>query len=383
MALHFSTSEFATRMERLLDGMAARKLDCLLLFSQESMYWLTGYDTFGFCFFQCLVVKSSGEMALVTRAPDLRQAQHTSIITNIVIWTDREGHDPTGDLHNVLSDMDLVGASIGIEYGAFGLNAQNGNALEARLKGFGQLRDATNLIPELRVYKSEAELVHVRKAGELADLALDAAISVAKAGADEGRILAAMHSAIFEAGGDYPGNEFIIGSGPDALLCRYKAGRRKLDTDDQLTLEWAGVWAHYHAAMMRTIIIGKPNPRHLALYEASRAALVECRNALQIGNPVSAVFDAHARVLDDAGLARHRLNACGYSLGATFSPSWMDKPMIYADNSMVIGENMVMFLHMIIADSETQTAMTLGQSFITNATGPQSLSRHEIDLIIR
>ncbi len=383
MALHFSTSEFATRMDRLLDGMAARKLDCMLLFSQESMYWLTGYDTFGFCFFQCLVVKKDGEMALVTRAPDLRQAQHTSIISNIVVWTDREGHDPTGDLHKVMSDLDLVGASIGIEYGAFGLNAKNGNALEARLKGFGELRDATDLIPELRVFKSEAELVHVRKAGELADLALDAAISVAKAGADEGRILAAMHSAIFEAGGDYPGNEFIIGSGPDALLCRYKAGRRKLDTDDQLTLEWAGVWAHYHAAMMRTIIIGKPNSRHLALYEASRAALVECRNALQIGSPVSAVFDAHARVLDDAGLARHRLNACGYSLGATFSPSWMDKPMIYADNSTIIGENMVMFLHMIIADSETQTAMTLGQSFITHSTGPQSLSRHEIDLIIR
>jgi Xaa-Pro dipeptidase len=91
----------------------------------------------------------------------------------------------------------------------------------------------------------------------------------------------------------------------------------------------------------------------------------------------------HARVLDAAGMARHRLNACGYSLGATFSPSWMDMPMIYADNSMVIEENMVMFLHMIIVDSETETAMTLGQSYITKASGPASLSRHEIDLIVR
>jgi Xaa-Pro dipeptidase len=231
--------------------------------------------------------------------------------------------------------------------------------------------------------KSRAELTHVRKAGELADAALDAAINETKAGADEGRILAAMHSAIFEAGGDYPGNEFIIGSGRDALLCRYKSGRRKLNKTDQLTLEWAGTWAHYHAAMMRTIIVGKPSPRHMELYEACREALVQCRDAMVVGNTISDIFDAHAKVLDAAGMARHRLNACGYSLGATFAPSWMDAPMIYADNSMIIEENMVLFLHMIIADSETETAMTLGQSYITKQGGPHSLTRHEIDLIIR
>lgn len=383
MALHFSRDEFAARMQRLQDAMAARKLDCMLLFSQESMYWLTGYDTFGFCFFQCLVVKRDGEMALITRSPDLRQARHTSIIDNIVIWTDRANLDPTAELHSMMSEMDLVGATIGIEYGANGLNARNGILLENRLKGFGELKDATDLVPALRVVKSAAELEHVRKAGELADAALDAAIDLARPGADEGAILAAMHSAIFAAGGDYPGNEFIIGSGRDALLCRYKAGRRKLDVRDQLTLEWAGVWAHYHAAMMRTIVIGEPSPRHLELYEASRDALNECVAAAQVGNPVSAIFEAHARVLDGAGLTRHRLNACGYSLGATFSPSWMDMPMIYADNAAPIEENMVLFMHMIIADSETDTAMTLGQSYIMSAEGPQSLSRHGIDLIVR
>ena len=173
MALHFSKPEFAGRMERLATAMTERKLDCMLLFSQESMYWLTGYDTFGFCFFQCLVVKRDGTMTLLTRSPDLRQARHTSIIENIVIWTDREGHDPTADLHKLLGDMDLVGASLGIEYGTAGLNAKNGVALEGRLKSFGQLRDATDLIPRLRMIKSKAELAHVKKAGELADAALD------------------------------------------------------------------------------------------------------------------------------------------------------------------------------------------------------------------
>ena len=45
-------------------------------------------------------------------------------------------------------------------------------------------------------------------------------------GAFEGDILAAMQGAVFKGGGDYAGNEFIIGSGPGALPCRYYSGRR-------------------------------------------------------------------------------------------------------------------------------------------------------------
>ena len=70
MALHFDRSEFDARRDRLLIEMTEKKLDAVLLFAQESMYWLTGYDTFGFCFFQSLVVKSDGSMVLLTRSAD-------------------------------------------------------------------------------------------------------------------------------------------------------------------------------------------------------------------------------------------------------------------------------------------------------------------------
>ena len=91
MALHFDQGEFASRMERLTKEMQAQQLDAMLLFAQESMYWLTGYDTFGFCFFQSMVVTKSGDVALLTRSADLRQARHTSNVENIIIWEDRAG----------------------------------------------------------------------------------------------------------------------------------------------------------------------------------------------------------------------------------------------------------------------------------------------------
>ena len=47
MALHFSREEFAARQKRTREEMAKAGLDGLLIFRQESMYYLTGYDTAG------------------------------------------------------------------------------------------------------------------------------------------------------------------------------------------------------------------------------------------------------------------------------------------------------------------------------------------------
>ena len=83
MALHFTKKEFLNRKNKVLNSMKEQNLDAILMFKQESMYWLTGYDTFGFVFFQSLILRDDGEIILLTRAPDLRQAQNTSNIQNI------------------------------------------------------------------------------------------------------------------------------------------------------------------------------------------------------------------------------------------------------------------------------------------------------------
>ena len=55
--------------------------------------------------------------------------------------------------------------------------------------------------------------------------------------------------------------------------------------------------------------------------------------------------------------------------------------MFYAKNPEIIMPNMVLFAHMIIYDSETGTAMTLGQTYLTTEDGNRSLSRHAPSLI--
>jgi Xaa-Pro dipeptidase len=383
MALHFSPAEFARRRQALLAALAGAELDGILLFQQESMYWLTGYDTFGFCFFQCLVVAGDGRMALLTRSADLRQARHTSTIEDVRVWKDGADAEPARHLRELAGELGLEGKRLGVEYESYGLVAANGRKLDAAFEGVATLADASRLVTGLRARKSAEEIAYVRRAGALADEADAAAIALIRAGADEGDILAAQHAAIFRAGGDYPGNEFIIGSGRDALLCRYKSGRRTLNDRDQITLEFAGAFRRYHAAIMRTVVVGDPKPSHVAYHRAARDALLACEAELRPGRTASDVFAAHARVFAEHGLDGHRLNACGYSLGAKFTPSWMDWPMFYEGNPWAIEPGMVMFAHMILMDSETETALCLGRTYLVGEDGPEPVTMPDLDLVVR
>lgn len=382
MPVHFSSKEMNLRRSLTARALKHNGLDGLLAFKQESMFYLTGYDSFGFSMFQCLYIDADGNTTLLTRLPDLRQAQYTSDISDIRLWHDVEGVNPGDSLRDMLADKKCKGNRLGIELSSYGLTAYNWRLVEQSLDGFCTLKDASRLVDKLRSVKSEQEVAYARRAAELADQALEEAVRLAHPGAFEGDILAAMQGSVFKGGGDYAGNEFIIGSGPAALLVRYASGRRHLDRDDQLTLEFAGAYRRYHAAMMRTLIIGEACAQHTDMHQVCVDALSACMKAIQPGSPMGKVYDAHAQIMDKAGYRDHRLRACGYGMGAVYNPLWVDPPMFYAGNPLIMQPNNIFFLHMILANSDSGLAMTLGQTVLVTDNGCESLSRSSLDLVI-
>ncbi len=383
MPVHFSQEEFDQRLQRTINAMVQRQLDGILLFAPESHYYLSGYDTFGFAMFQCMVVSSDGQIRLLTRLPDLRQAQQTSTLADeqIQVWSEREGVNPAQDLKQMLQAMKLFGGQLGIETRTVGLTAYHGTMVTQALQGSCTLVEASDLLPALRRDKSQQEIAYHRRAAELSDDALDAAVTHTAAGAFEGDILAAMQGAVFKGGGGYAGNEFIIGSGDAALLCRYQSCPRHLDETDQMTLEWSGARFRYQAAMMRTLVVGKASALQKKMHTAAVEALIACENAIVPGRPMGDVYAEHARVFDDHGLTRARMQACGYGMGAVFNPIWVDFPMFYQSNPLTMNTGNVYFLHMILMDSEENLAMCWGHSVLVTDNGAERLSRSPLDLI--
>lgn len=381
MTLHFDRTELESRVTRARQALKAEKLDALLVFAQESHYYLTGFDTNGYVFFQVSVLTADDTpFTLLTRRPDLEQARRTSTYSDVRLWYDAEGANPARDLKAILEEKGLKGARVGIELNTYGLTGFNHERVRRELEGWCTLVDGSMAVRKLRSTKSPAEIVYVRRAAALADDAFRAMLAETKPGAFEGVIAGAGSKAIFDGGGDPPPSGPVLGSGDRALLVRSATGFRHLDANDQLTMEFAASYRRYCACFMRTVAIGTANADQRAMFEATRDALAAMTEAAKPGRPLGEIDDAHRRTYDKAGFAKVRMSACGYSLGATYRPNWMDvPPMLYSGNPWPAEAGMVLFMHAILIDAEKNLAMSAGHTVLVTATGREVLSKVPVE----
>ncbi|ETN43939.1 uncharacterized protein HMPREF1541_11070 [Cyphellophora europaea CBS 101466] len=377
-ALHFTEEEFQERRERALALMKREGLDGFLITKQETLYYLTGFDTFGYVFFQAMYFHGDGSMRLVTRMPDLRQALYTSVLEqkDIVIRSDDASSNPVSLVPQILKDFGIESTSkrVGYEPDSCTLTLRVGKLLEEAVHGLCTLVDHSTLFTrELRLVKSETEMRKVRKAAYLADFALVRALKLAKPGAYEGDLWREIVGTVYEGGGDDPANENILVSGNKAVLTRYSTGKDRIER--QLTLEHAAAYKHYHACLMRTIPIGGITSLARRMHEVNVLQMEAAMEALKPGREIGDVFEAYARVAQEHGFEDQRFNACGYSVGATFSPTWMDFPMFVRGQDVIAKPGMVFFIHIILMDKATDTASSIGQTVEVTEDGCMSLSK--------
>ena len=118
------------------------------------------------------------------------------------------------------------------------------------------------------------------------------------------------------------------------------------------------------------------------MYEACREALIACEETLGPGVDFGAVFDVHAKIMDAAGFEDYRLNACGYGLGASVPPSWVDWPMIHHANPVLAKPGMTIFLDMFLMDARRGLTMSLSETVLLTESGAQRLSSASLDLVV-
>lgn len=371
VALRFEEAEFRTRQARTRALLRARGLDALLVFAQESHFYLTGFDTAGYVFFQVgIVTADDAPTMLLTRTPDKRQAETNSLYDEVRIWLNAEDANPALDLRHLMAEMGLAGAKVGVEFATYGLTAANGRMVEAALDGFCTLEDASEIVRGQRLVKSPAELDLVRAAGDLADAATLAAINTAKPGLFDTALSGAAVTAMLAGGGDLPSGGPLVNVGPRALFGRGIGGARRIAEQDQVLIELAGSACRYHVVIEHTVAVGKVDPRQHSQMQVAIEALERIKQAAVPGERLGTLDDIHRATLDGAGFAHARYAACGYALGCTFKPTWMDvPPMIYTGNPLILEPGMVFFVHIMIPDATTGLVAGVGQTFAIGAEG--------------
>ena len=381
---HFSREEFSQRQQKTRKHLQKLELDGLLLFKFEDMYWLTGYESDGFCIFGSMFIGTDGALTHLARPADLGNLSYSSICEDVRISPDTEDSTRAEHIKDMLRSLGMEGKKIGIQVDTMGLTPRLFLEISAILDGWCELTVAPDFIRILRLVKSPQELNYFRKAGEVMDIVMDKVIEATYPGAFEGDIYATFYDTLFRLDADLPAHIPPLGSGESALNLRYTTKRKNVSENDQVTLELGLAYRHYHVACMGVVLTGPEiNNRHLKMHKTSVTALDEVQAALRPGTTVGELFDIYKETLEEHGEHDAVLTVAGYTMGAMWPPTWMEEPMIFEGNPLVLEENMTFFTHMILNDRETGLSMAVGETAIVTKDAPEIITHTPREPIIK
>lgn len=383
MTAPFDRAEYASRLRRTRAAMRAAGLDALLVFHQEHMFYLAGYDQIGYWVYQVLIVPAADEpMTAVVRKVDELLVRGGGVVEDVRVWLDDATRDPAQQTADILAERGLLrGRRLGLERKSHALLPYYYDLLREALRG-AELVDASDLITELRLVKSAAEIEYMRRAGEVMDAGVRAAWETLRPGVRECEVHAAVTAAMYRAGGEHPSVAPPMGSGPRTLTQTHGAATtREVRAGDPFLLEVGGCVRRYHAVCMRTASMGPPAAPVRSLHEAIRAATDAGLAAIKPGVPTADV----ARVVHD-GLARHghsrRGQHVGYGIGLGYPPTWIDSLRIKETDPHVLREGMTFLFHAGLLAPEGDVYVALGDPVLVTATGYERLTRLPRELTV-
>ena len=311
----FSTEEFKQRIRRVQQVMADRDLDVLLIHSPENIYYLTGHQTSGHFAYQVVVMARDGDPRLLLRYLEKGNVDEYSWLDQPDTW--REGDDLVAKTIAVVDSIDAPKKRIGLEKGCWFLTASVSDELSHSL-GTSGIADATLLVDGVRVIKSDAEVEYLRRAGEIAEVEMAAAVEAIADGVTEASVAAEVFHAGIRAGCEYTGLPHHIMSGYRYDVCHANWGPKVIKRGELVLLELYGCFERYHATQMRTVSVGDPSDevRHavdvvLAAQDTGLAAMKAGASSREID---AAVRGAIRNIRPDY------YNRTGYSTGIGFPP---------------------------------------------------------------
>ena len=341
MAIHFTKEEFSDRKSKVIHELKKQNLDGLLMFKQESMYWLTGYDSFGFVYFQCLVLTAKGDLILLTRAPDLRQAQNTSIIKEIRIWVDKDNANPADELKNILSELGLEKSNLGVEYEAYGLTGRNAIRLNYSLKNFATLHDKSELISYLRLIKSSNEINYIRKAGQISAQAQKETFSLIQEGMTENEIAKILRTRLIEHGAEKLSLLCVVSGATPSTGIVLLPTDRVIQKGETVGFDVGVSYKGYWSDLARTASVGPPSEELDEFYSWMMHLRHECNLMLQPNKTPAEVIGVCDDIINKRNLKRMGVGRIGHGVGlatteypslAAFQDIQFKQGMVFACN---------------------------------------------------
>ncbi len=389
--LVFDRSEYLARGDRVKARMSAAGIDVLLCADPANINYLTGYDSWSFYVHQYATVSlDADEPIWIGRAMDAPSAYLTTFLKPENIRPYPETHVDSTALHpaqfvaGILKERDWDRARIGVELDAFYFTARAFLELAKALPG-ASLVDAQALVNWVRLIKAPAELEKMRAAGVIASRAMAIGIEAIEPGVREcdavARITAAQIQGTSAYWGDYPAALALVPSGRKSGAPHMTWSGDRYEKDTIACLELGGCHHRYHAALARTLYMGRPPAALLDIAKIVAEGLDVALDAARTGVTCHSVEAAWRAVISRAGYTK--ASRIGYSIGLNYPPDWGERTASLREGDKTVLEPNMCF-HMILGMWMDDWGFELGETFCVRQHGaPEILTAFTRDLLIK
>lgn len=197
------------------------------------------------------------------------------------------------------------------------------------------------ILRQMRRHKSPAEIELLRRAAEVAEIGMAAALDAIAPGRTESEVAAAGIAASMAAGADFV-RYLRVMSGPFAgWQHRWPpATERKLAEGDTVCLDHIGAVNGYQFDILRATVVGEGAPDLHRLMEVAKAATEAAICACGPGVPAREVIAAADAVIDQAGYLEYRARFTGHGIGL----ETVEAPLLMQTSSEVLAAGDVICL---------------------------------------
>lgn len=377
----FTPDEFADRRSRVRRAIAAAGLDWLVAFHPVSIHWLTGSDAKSYQEFQCLLIPArDGPLTVLTREGEVAEFRDDAVADEVVGWGGGISEDPIAAFAGLAQRLGLGAARVGIEVPAYYLHPHHYVRLRDVL-GNALIAEPTNLIADLKLVKSPAEIAYIRKAATIADGAMAAFVSTLGAGRSELWIAGKVYDALLSAGGGLAASPINIVSGERSAFSHGAPTDRVLRGGDDVNVEFGATCKRYTATIGRQFCLGEPTARMREVYDVVRRACDACIAAIGDGVPAVVPHQAARRIIVDAGLEHGRVHTSGYGLAPGFPPTWGEPLHMLNDSPYTLRAGMVITIEPPVFLGAERIGARIIDNVLVTAGGAELLSRHSRELL--
>jgi Xaa-Pro dipeptidase len=378
----FSPEEFAGRLRQVRAAMAVAGLDWLVAIHPVSIHWLTGSDAKSYQEFQCLLIGGTDQpLVVLTRAGEVHEFATDSLADEVIGWGGGETEDPVAAFTDLARRFGLMKARVGLEVPAYYLHPHHYLGVRAAL-GNALVSEPTDLIADLRLVKSPAELGYVRRASAIADTALGTFAAALAPGRTELELAGGVYQALLANGSGIAASPINLVSGERTAYSHGGPTARRLRYGDDVNIEFGATFNRYTATIGRQYCLGAPTSRMRDLYGIAHAASDAMIAAIRDGVAASAVHEAARSIIKDAGLDRWRVHLSGYALAPGFPPSWGEPLHFAAGSRHVLRAGMVVTVEPPIFIGPEGVGVRIIDNVIVTAIGAQLLSTASRDLVV-